>query len=262
MINHSRTLLLNRDGASRPSVDFYLEEFVDPSFNAVVLPGYLSSLHRILMGNQADNAFANFRARQYMQILHSTDLSSFVYDLDPRVTYLDKVITADAVNRVDVDPVTVNAEGIPLVFVNTPDVGAKQRLIWNWDATVTGAAEVQTKSLQTFEENLTTVTFSNNITSLVQMVSQPDFFMRIGAGSLIVGQQWRVESFTAPSYDLTDVTQALESGSANALLRLFSTEEPYKSFKQLWEDHPSFSYRLSGILLAFIYRVEEVRTGA
>ena len=36
-------------------------------------------------------------------------------------------------------------------------------------------------------------------------------------------------------------------------------KEPYKTFKALWEDHPSIDYKLGGLLLALAYRMDEAR---
>jgi hypothetical protein len=44
-------------------------------------------------------------------------------------------------------------------------------------------------------------------------------------------------------------------------LELFGVEpaEPYATFKNVWFDHPLPAYKLAGLTLAFIYRLEEVR---
>jgi len=45
----------------------------------------------------------------------------------------------------------------------------------------------------------------------------------------------------------------------SVMFNLFSAQEPYKTFKELWEKHFQIHYKLTGILLAWIYRAEEAR---
>src|SRR5512137_2784346 len=87
MINHARTLLLNKDGNKRPGADFYLEEFVDPSFRALSYSQELTELRAVLVGRSPDDGYLNFRLRQYMTLLDSTEFVSYVTALDKRITY-------------------------------------------------------------------------------------------------------------------------------------------------------------------------------
>lgn len=86
MINHARTLLLNRPGK------FYMpgivgEEYISPNYSAVKVPSYIITPHRILFGSDPDRVFANFRAWELLSFIHETELAEFIYALDPRVTY-------------------------------------------------------------------------------------------------------------------------------------------------------------------------------
>lgn len=82
MINHTRTLLINRlytaDAGSiyRPS-----EYTVRTSAKAI------EPIRQILFGFDPDNLFVEYRAYQYMKLLHSSPLARFILDADTRLTY-------------------------------------------------------------------------------------------------------------------------------------------------------------------------------
>ena len=86
MINHVRTLLLNRgpDGYS-PAHD--PGEEVVPPYHPRQLQGTLATAHQFLFGLQPDRLFLNFRLAQIMGWLHASDLAEQVFVLDNRITY-------------------------------------------------------------------------------------------------------------------------------------------------------------------------------
>jgi len=87
MINHIRTLLMNRGGDHGYGYDYPGEEFVLPTFRAKAVPAFLNGALRLLLGTNPDRLFLNYRMRQIMSLLHSTELNEFIYLPDSRVTY-------------------------------------------------------------------------------------------------------------------------------------------------------------------------------
>lgn len=73
--------------------------------------------------------------------------------------------------------------------------------------------------------------------------------------------QWLVETKANPAPIISTAFPALEMLGESAFLDIFGVapEEPYATFKNLWFDHPLPAYRLSGLVLALIYRTEELR---
>jgi len=73
--------------------------------------------------------------------------------------------------------------------------------------------------------------------------------------------QWLIETKANPQPIITTALPAIELLGEPAFLELFGLEdkEPYLTFKNLWFDHPLPAYRLSGIVLALIYRTNELR---
>ena len=86
IVNQLRTLLLNAPG-NMIFPDVPGEEYVPPNYRPVAVPFSVQSVLTVLFGSSPDRSFLNFRLRQLMTLLHTTELAEFVSALDPRVTY-------------------------------------------------------------------------------------------------------------------------------------------------------------------------------
>ncbi len=181
MINHARTLLLNRSGDKRPGItaavnsqpessSFFMEEYVPPLFHPVVLPAALAYAHGLLFGQGADDAYVNFRAAQYMRILHSTEFVDYVLALDPRVTYfanddivaMDNARTGSQCNHLDV-PVATYINGVVEIQGSAP------RLINEWFIEAIDTHNVRVMHSQTGQLLQTSVTFTNQYSSPIDL---------------------------------------------------------------------------------------------
>ena len=256
MINHGRTLLLNRDGSTRPDSLYYLEEYVDPAFRAVQLPAYLQEFYEILIGSGSDNAFANYRLRQYMLLLHSTEFQAYVYALDPRITYLtDRTVAADQ-DDVVCKPINALADSITFYFTGKPAINPsaiKMYSSWLVEAVTPTLVRVTDQKGNTSD---TLVTFSGGSTNQIAVPGQPDFWFKIASPSLSAGAEWLIETFTSPPGDLTDLMDSLTSYINRNGYQLFPNVEPFTTFSQLWNKYDVFAYRMSGLLLAYIYQIK------
>lgn len=87
MINHFRTLLLNRSGEEAGVSAHLGDEYVPTWYRAVPLPSYLTSVRRLLFGAAPDRVYLNYRVRQCLSLMHSSELAEFVTHLDSRITY-------------------------------------------------------------------------------------------------------------------------------------------------------------------------------
>lgn len=74
--------------------------------------------------------------------------------------------------------------------------------------------------------------------------------------------EWDIELSANPPPVLTTALTAFEFFGEPLFLELFgvNTDEPYQTFRNLWADHPLPAYRLSGIVLAMIYRLHALRS--
>lgn len=261
MINEARTLLLNRSGSSQEAPSFYLQEYVDPLFEPVVLPSYLVRSYGVLVGQGADNAFANFRMWQYMRILHSTEFAEYVYALDTRVTYLNKRSIVDAQYLPVVTPINVLAQGVPLYVQGASNVAGNNQLLFQWNVEIINGLVVRTTDLRTQKYVDTIVTVENNLTSPIALAGQKSMTIQLGSSApLPVGAKWTMQTLAQPNFDLSAVISQLKVIGDDSLYELFGgNTPPYNTFRQLWEREADQHYQLSGYLLAHIYRVNEAR---
>jgi len=73
--------------------------------------------------------------------------------------------------------------------------------------------------------------------------------------------KWLIDVAVNPPPAIATLLLPLELLGEPVFLELFGVapEEPYLTFKNLWFDHPLPAYRLAGLVLAYIYRVESSR---
>ena len=72
--------------------------------------------------------------------------------------------------------------------------------------------------------------------------------------------RWLLDVRARPPAAITTIMPMLEMLGETTFLELFgvSSVEPYTTFKNLWFDHPLPAYKLSGFVLSFIYRCNEI----
>ena len=262
MINHARTMLLNIDGAKAQPASFFGEEFVEPAFSAIELPQYLLNIRTALFGGAPDRAGINLRLWQFMRLIHANQFESYVLALDPRVTYLsDKSEAAFPFGNV-VTNLSPEAESSELTFIGAPDLGrADGKLMTTWDVEVTSFSGTTIRNLTTNKSDNPSFTMEDGLSTPVQMTGHKDFFIRF-QGTPSVGARWQVVTTAKPTedLDLTAVLDPLSRLGDETLASLFSNVEPYATFKLLWERHNLLPFKLTGLLLAAIYRTNEERT--
>ena len=255
MINHARTLLLNRDGATRPVPTFFGEEYVPESFKALPLPSELITIRRALFGSDPDNAGMNYLLWQYMKILHSTEFEDYVTALDSRVTYLHARSLLDQ----PFGP-TVSENSAALQFVGAPALGGTDgRLIESWGIERAGTLyTIRNYRTNVADSHVPTVV--DGLTAFMPMTGHPDFQVRVST-SIATVNNWDVEYLARPNESLDPINRAaqLTNIGAEAYAYLFPRREPYTTFKSLWERHAHFPYKMSGALLAVIYLTEGIR---
>lgn len=260
MINHARTLLMNRTVAV-PDYAFLGEEYVPPEFHALALPGFLTAPARILLGDDPDREFMNYRLRQLMTVLHSTPFVAHALELDSRFTYAtgeDSTLFAETLFR----PTIVQTAGAPaavtvLGLPTSPD--AQGRIRNSYGLEILGSTISVVRETPPAAQAFPTYTVTAGLSSPVPLLPT-GYYLLIASAE--VGASWVIEVKTRPQRSLGDLTMALANIGEPNLLALFGTAktEPYLTFRNLWNDHPNMAYKLSGFLLAMIYRTEEIRT--
>jgi hypothetical protein len=262
VINHARTLLLNSSGADRPPPDYFLEEYVDPKFGAVELPGYLQRARAPLFSDAADDAYKNYIMRICTTLLHSTEFAAYVLDLDRRVTYLNRPSVALTESAITATPLNEQAALGAADVTGTPQL-YKQRAQWDWLVdVVSGGPNLFTVRVTLRVPNTVqefNVNFAGGYSDLIPLPGQDQLFFRF-KDVMTAGMLWGATAFLMPTVDLSDMMEAFANTGNTG--QLFGTQEPYKTFGELWNKHVYLNYKMSGYLLALAYRTEEVRQNA
>lgn len=121
MINHYRTVLLNIPGDNWPGLPYPGEELVDPLFYQSDMPNYLSTVHRLIFGENPDRAYLNYRLRQITTMWHDGILHSTAIEKDSRLTYWPLKFAAGMNEYGKVKVETINGDAVPgYIVLTTP----------------------------------------------------------------------------------------------------------------------------------------------
>lgn len=259
MLNHARTLLLNISGDSNPGADFLAEEIVPAEYRKLELPNALNQVRRQLFGSDPDRAMLNYRTRQLLKLLHSTELLEHVVDLDPRLSYdtaADSEIVLDTAFQPQVSAINspdLRVLGSPVA----PD--ARGRLAYAYVLRTVGS----TQEVQEIQPYAGQQTYGYEFTDgWSPPIVLPTTGYSVSLPEVDDGY-WKINFMLRPQWDLGQIAVALESIGEPTMLALFgvSRDEPWNTFRYLWYQHTELPYKLGGLLLALIYRTEEVRLG-
>jgi len=260
MINHVRTLLLNKNGAERPAADFFYEEYVQDDYHSVEL-GRLTAVREALLGSNADDAYINYRLHQIMKVLHSTEYVSYVTALDARFTYDHERAITEVEPTYAVHGMTETAAEGDILFLGRAEAAEKEyRLLHVWTAEIVAADTVRLIHKNPAETSEQTYVVSSGVSEIIDLPSTTDVSFRFN-GSQAVGKKWLLSVRKRPIGGPEDMVASLAVLGEEADSVLYSTVEPYDTFRRLWLQHPYWNYRLSGAVLALAYRTEALRNG-
>jgi hypothetical protein len=266
MYNHCRTLLLNR-AAVDPDA-YPGEELVPQEFREIRLPSYLTNVRARLFGADPDRTMLNYRLKQFLPLLHQTELAPFVTDLDPRITY-DVADEHDLVLPAMFQPsvTQVSGSGAALLLSGNPaapDMGGQ--LHYQFNAHVLLA-----------EGDIDTVRIDRVIPVPARLWIWPlsltdgasacydlaETGYKVALTTTDPAAGYIVEGYRRPQWSLGQIVALARGLGEPDLDALFGIQpaEPWATFRNLWYDHPELAYKLGGLLLALAYRTEEVRNG-
>ena len=259
MINHARTLLLNR-AAEPAQASLPGAAWTDPQFTPVALNNGCLAIRRVLFGANPDSWMLNYRGWQLLALLHACpDLAQHVLELDSRVTY---DLTQNPFSLRALYPISVAVQdGAALELSPTsefapPDSSGQMQQIW--DIQLTGATA--TSRLRGGQLSRTdNYTMSGGISSecVLAGTSTTYRFSDPGSGASVV-----LTKVTRPENSLTRLFERCQRTSGlETAFDLFgdALQEPFRSFQQLYQNHYDLAHRFGGLLLALIYRTEQLR---
>ena len=258
MPNMGRTLLRNEDGGDIQSAGLFAQ-YVPPYYRAVTMNSGLLTVRRALFGNDPDADGLDLSVWRYMRILHSTEYSDWLTALDPRITYTGLESSLDISFGAG-----VSRDADAFQFVGTPGLGGVEgRLRGTWNIEQLALDIYKITDMRTRRAETYTVGINDGMTAFMAFPGHPDFKVRIQTG-LITETEWVVEYLAKPGPAMDPINRAVQAANigVEAYNELFPDRDPFKLFRQLWEQHSLFPYKMSGYLLALIYRTKEIRSSA
>lgn len=263
MYNHARTLLLNLPGNDQYFANIPGDELIPAAYTTQELPNYLRQLRAMLFGANPDRAMLNYRVAQLLELTESTELQQYILQLDSRVTY-------SSYQRQLADPETFkptvtqygekNSAKILTVIgsPDSPDDSGVSR--YDYRITLDGANISIQRLISPTSTTQHTLSFTSGLSDAYELPGS-GYSVRVNTSSLNGG--WSVKGFLRPTRSLNSLESATRSLGEPVFLQLFGVVdvEPYITFKNCWNSHPEFAYRLGGLVLAMTYRLQELRNG-
>lgn len=259
MINHARTLLMNTSGQSGYLPNYPGEELIPSSYRQIELPTYLDVIRMRLFGANPDRVMLNYRAAQLLQLIAATELQGHILELDSRLTY------STPHDMVDVSAFKTQVRrffgdgNLSLIGRDTaPDSSGKS--IYGYQVTVSGGDVITERKVFPLATTTEPIVLTSGLSQEFKL-PYSDYRFRINT-DLPAG--WTIRGFVRPRSSLAEIDRGLRSVGEPYLLQLFgvSNLEPYATFYNCWKRHPDFAYRIGGLVLAMIYRTEELRNGS
>ncbi len=252
MINHVRTLLLNR-GREGHGLNEVGEEYIPADFIPRALNRPLSLIHSTLFGNSPDRMFMNYRMRQIMQLMHATPLAVDLLDDDPRITYLPfKDDLFEKAFKLSITQLAGPEIVLHIVgeHVSNMSLGLSKQ---TWDVTVGNDATVTVSkrrgipATETFDQHVPVPLIGSGLQAFLQDAP--------------AGYKVQIESLARPGMDVSTVL----SGTAAALgeyglgdIFPMLAPEPVATWQRIWEDHPASAMKFTAMLLAIAYRTAQM----
>jgi hypothetical protein len=263
MINHARTLLLNQGGPHLPQAGVLGDVYI-PAFRPVQ-DGPMSDLRQLLFDARAYDGLV-YRTAQYMAVLHSTEYEQYLFDLDSRITYNPQASGLSAFR-----PGFSYTGPYRLVASQQPPWAGYLQTRWRVtvldDGGVSGEPTLFIENNTTGESATVTPVFdtSSGVSSQIPLPGVVgSFLISTGAAGTPVVQltdRWDITNAVLPDDRFVFIQDAvLNDPTRRRALFGDGEQEPYKSFYLMLIRGYILPHRVSGILLAFIYRMEELRT--
>ena len=74
--------------------------------------------------------------------------------------------------------------------------------------------------------------------------------------------RWLITVRCRPALDLSYILKAVQKYETTIIERVPNTEEPFKTFINLYQNHYALPYKLTGLLLLYIYALDKQRNGS
>ena len=263
MLNHARTLLLNR-----PATDFDASMpgfvIVPAAFRPVQLKNSARLFHDAIFRRSQDPIFLLHRTARLLSILHGSRAEQTLDSLDSRRTYADDESTFwNAPEGTTVRQLVENGSALT-VFGESWNAAVEGTAERRWNVRVLSPTEVEVQLLRSSRPSVTTtVADEGNVSSAFPLFGSALQARISYPVSLLSGNAWEVVHRSWPMDGIAamerDVLSIGEEALVDVLHVTAGAVEPWTSLRLLADRHPDASERLAALLASFILTVEEHR---
>jgi len=262
MFNHFRTLLLNLPGEQSPVDDLFAEELIPADYVPVDTAGYLDTVRKALFGNAPDRSMLNYRVRQYLSLIHATELSQFVTAFDHRITY---DVTSNDLVGYEFGLTSRQIDGGPtsrMFFFGSqkiPDITGK--IAYRFDVRFLSSSSLQVT--RQYPNPASSIFDAGDPgEQLTPQIPLEDTGFSFSADKNNLDARFVVSGTLRPQWDMSIPETLLRSIGETVTVQLFGagSVEPYSSLRNLWQYHKDMPYRLGAVVVALVYRMEERRS--
>lgn len=258
MINHARTLILNRGAADRPELGTYGEEYIPAAYQRLDYAGHLQRVRNTLLGTFGDPLYENYRLAQYMSIVHANQYTEeLALGLDSRFTYRPFEPSFMSFDT-SIETQEINSKGLVLSATGTPTVNESVgRALYRSSVRTLAGPSLAVKDVSNNQWVEYDVTITSSETNTIEL--ENGVLLQITVpGAWEEGAEWLVTSMARPTKDLGYFVASLDSLGPNTLYSLFQASSD--TYRNLWYSGVSLVDQLGGVLGAFIHAAEEIRT--
>ena len=261
MINHVRTLLLNRDSRQTGPGSFGYE-YVPPNYSAATLPSELQRLVRCLFGSAADLAGMNYRLRQFMPFLHAAEIEAFTLMDDSRITY---DLSDDRLFRESFAPRLVNVNTtVGVKYVIPPGALETDTGKLEYRCFCKAANDVYSVVDDPSNQILVPTTWDNGLSEPLQLPNSGGISIMLAGSGMTEGESFSVLIYKKPKIAVADLpSQLAHILNDEVEYKLFGPGAPgrFGQFAAWWHESDQLHFRLAGVLLALAYRTDLIRQG-
>jgi len=262
MINHARTLLGN---LAPTFVDgqFYDEQFVPESFVPITLSTSLKKLREFLFGTRPDRSFVNARLREYLSIVNNSLYQDYLWNFDSRIVALDEQGENAWIADEGILVSTTAPSDSLIQMVSSKKITEADYTGWmdfTYELTIVGENTIEVVRNTPVQLELSReIAYRNGVSEWFQIDSSG---LQVKLLTQELGTNWKLSYRRRPQLSPGEITFAIANGigaeNFNSIFGLSNRIEPYKTFFNLFEDAETVR-KVIGIVLAYIYRAEELR---
>lgn len=262
MINHARTLLLNR--ALPQNLDDLGEEIIPAAFQPFDVPSWMLPVRSVVLGARPENVYANFSVDRILRVVHATEYAGYLLQHDRRITYdphSTNTFAADS-PRISVRTLAVgNIVDVSRIGdLVADDVNGVMRQRWRILLADGVATATDVRTGDAVEQY---IRVSDSALSSELPLPGSGLRVRLRMNSTQEEHWFGNIELTATlksSRDLSDVVASLDAQRLDATRQLFGSggDSRYSTFQRLWRVDNPLPYRVAGVVLALIQRSHEL----